>query len=159
MIRFNNDYSEGAHPSVLDRLVDTNMVQTPGYGEDEYCLMAADIIKVLCGTEDIDVHFLVGGTQTNLTLISAALRPHQCAVSAASGHISTHESGAIESTGHKVMELPSTDGKITAEAVRKVHLAPCQRRYPMSISLSQSLSTSQTLLSLVLFTVKRSFRS
>lgn len=123
MIRFNNDYSEGAHPSVLERLSDTNMVQTPGYGEDEYCLMAADIIKDLCGNGDIDVHFLVGGTQTNLTLISAALRPHQCAVSAASGHISTHESGAIESTGHKVMELPSSDGKITAEDVRKVHLA------------------------------------
>jgi threonine aldolase len=80
MIRFNNDYSEGAHPSVLERLVDTNMIQTPGYGEDEYCILAADIIKDLCGSEDLDVHFLVGGTQTNLTLISAALRPHQCAV-------------------------------------------------------------------------------
>ena len=117
MIYFNNDYSEGCHPKVLDALIRTNMEQTMGYGEDEYCAAAAAKIKKLCGREDITVHFLVGGTQANLTVIDAALRPHQSALCAVSGHIHVHETGAVEATGHKVLTVPSADGKITAAQV------------------------------------------
>lgn len=117
MIYFNNDYSEGCHEKVLQRLIETNMEQTFGYGEDEHCRSAADKIRTLCCRDDLAVHFLVGGTQTNLTVISAALRPHQGALGAASAHINVHETGAVEATGHKVLWLPSEDGKITAEQV------------------------------------------
>ena len=119
MIYFNNDYSEGCHEKVLEALVKTNMVQTLGYGEDEYCAAAAARIKALCGREDAAVHFLVGGTQTNLTVIDAALRPHQGALCPVGGHINVHETGAVEATGHKVLALPSDDGKITARQVRQ----------------------------------------
>jgi len=118
MIYFHNDYSEGCHPKILEKLVATNLEQTPGYGEDHYCAQAADLIKKACGREDLAVHFLVGGTQANLTVIAAALRPHQAALCAASGHINVHETGAVEATGHKVLGLPSGDGKITAAQVR-----------------------------------------
>ena len=123
MIYFNNDYSEGCHEKVLEALVKTNMEQTFGYGEDEYCAAAAAKIRALCGREDIAVHFLVGGTQTNLTVIDAALRPHQGALCAYSGHIAVHETGAVEATGHKVLTLPSEDGKITALQVKNYVLA------------------------------------
>ncbi len=117
MIYFNNDYSEGCHPKVLEALIRTNMEQTFGYGEDEYCAAAAAKIKALCGREDAAVHFLVGGTQTNLTVIDAALRPHQGALCPVGGHINVHETGAVEATGHKVLAQPSGDGKITAAQV------------------------------------------
>lgn len=120
MIYFNNDYSEGCHENVLKALTETNMVQTLGYGEDEYCAAAAAKIKALCGCEDAAVHFLVGGTQTNLTVIDAALRSHQGALCPVGGHINVHETGAVEATGHKVLTVPSDDGKITAEQVRQV---------------------------------------
>ena len=120
MIYFHNDYSEGCHAKVLEKLIATNLEQTPGYGEDHYCAEAADMIRKACGREDLAVHFLVGGTQANLTVIAAALRPHQAAVCADSGHINTHETGAVEATGHKVIALPSVAGKITAEQVRNV---------------------------------------
>lgn len=120
MIYFHNDYSEGCHPKVLERLVATNFEQTPGYGEDIYCIQAADQIRKLCGRDDLAVHFLVGGTQANLTVIAAALRPHQAALGAVSAHINVHETGAVEATGHKVLSVPSDDGKITAEQVRNV---------------------------------------
>jgi len=123
MIYFNNDYSEGGHPAVLDALVRTNLEQTPGYGEDHHCASAAAKIRKLCGREDVAVHFLVGGTQTNLTVIDAALRPHQGALCAVSGHIHVHETGAVEATGHKCLTLPSTDGKIRAEQVERAVLA------------------------------------
>ena len=123
MIYFNNDYSEGCHEKVLEALVKTNLVQTLGYGEDEYCAAAAAKIRTLCGREDVAVHFLVGGTQTNLTVIDAALRPHQGALCPVGGHINVHETGAVEATGHKVLTVPSDDGKITAEQVRQVVLA------------------------------------
>lgn len=119
MIYFNNDYSEGCHEKVLQKLIETNMVQTPGYGVDDYCMKAADTIKKLCGNENLDVHFLVGGTQTNLTVIDAALRPHQGVLCAHTGHINVHETGAVEATGHKVLGLPSEDGKITAKQIRQ----------------------------------------
>ena len=123
MIYFNNDYCEGCHPKILEALADTNEMQTVGYGEDKVCARAAEKIKALCGREDLAVHFLVGGTQTNLTVIDAALRPHQGVLCACSGHIHVHETGAIEATGHKVLALPSEDGKITAKQVRDYVLA------------------------------------
>jgi threonine aldolase len=118
MIYFNNDYSEGCHSRVLDKLVNTNLEQTPGYGEDHYCREAAEHIRRLCCKDDLSVHFLVGGTQTNMTVIAAALRPHQGVISAESGHIHVHETGAVESTGHKVLSLPSSDGKLTAQQIK-----------------------------------------
>jgi len=117
MIYFNNDYSEGCHENVLEALIRTNLEQTPGYGEDHYCASAAAKIRTLCGCEDAAVHFLVGGTQANLTVIDAALRPHQGALCAVTGHIHVHETGAVEATGHKVLALPSSDGKVTAAQV------------------------------------------
>lgn len=123
MIYFNNDYSEGCHPKILEALTRTNYEQTLGYGEDEYCARAAEKIRALCGREDAAVHFLVGGTQTNMTVIAAALRPHQGVLCADSGHINTHETGAVEATGHKVLPLPSRDGKIDAGQVREAVLS------------------------------------
>ena len=117
MYRFQCDYTEGAHPAIMQRMVETNMEQTDGYGLDPYCDSARQKIKDLCECQDADVHFLVGGTQTNTTVISAALRPYQGAVAAVSGHINVHETGAIEATGHKVLPLPSGDGKISAVQV------------------------------------------
>lgn len=122
MIYFNNDYSEGCHEKILEALCLTNLQQTPGYGEDPHCASAAKKIRTLCCREDLAVHFLVGGTQANLTVIDAALRPHQGAVCADSGHINVHETGAVEATGHKVLGLPSSDGKITAAQVEQLVL-------------------------------------
>ena len=121
MIRFNCDYLEGAHPRILETLAETNFVQTPGYGEDEYCEHAREIIKDKCGAPDAYVQFLVGGTQTNLTVIASVLRPYQGVISAETGHINVHETGAIESTGHKVLALPSENGKITAAQVQEYY--------------------------------------
>lgn len=118
MILFHNDYSEGCHQKLMDALVKTNMEQTTGYSEDNYCASAADKIRKYCGREDLAVHFLVGGTQANLTVITAALRPHQGVLCADSGHVNTHETGAIEATGHRVLGLPSVYGKIRAEQIR-----------------------------------------
>ena len=123
MIYFHNDYSEGCHKKVLEALIKTNMEQTPGYGEDAYCRAAAQKIRTVCENEDLAVHFLVGGTQTNLTVIAAALRPHQGVLGADTAHINVHETGAIEATGHKVLWLPSCDGKITAQQVSEAVLA------------------------------------
>ena len=117
MIYFNSDYLEGAHPSIMVKMAETNMVQTVGYGEDEYCEAAREKIKIACQAPEADVHFLVGGTQTNTTVIAAILRPWQGVISAVSGHINCHEAGAIESTGHKVITLPTDNGKITAQQV------------------------------------------
>ncbi len=117
MIYFNNDYSEGCHEKVLERLVQTNMAQTLGYGEDEYCAAAAVKIRAKCGRPDAAVHFLVGGTQANLTVIDAALRPHQGVLGPDTAHINVHETGAVEATGHKVLWAPHHDGKITAAQV------------------------------------------
>ena len=119
MVSFSCDYLEGAHPMVLEILGSTNSEQTPGYGEDVYCRQAADLIKSLCGDENVAVHFLVGGTQTNAAVITAALRPYQGVLCAESGHINVHETGAVEAYGHKVLALPAKDGKISGEQVRE----------------------------------------
>ncbi len=120
MIRFNNDYSEGAHPKIIEKLIETNMVQTAGYGMDQYSMNARKLILNACEAHDGDVHFLVGGTQSNTVVISATLRPHECVISADSGHIATHETGAIESTGHHIYTLPNIAGKINATQVEEV---------------------------------------
>lgn len=117
MIYFNSDYLEGAHSAIMARLAETNMMQTIGYSEDEICASARERIKAACQAPDADVHFLVGGTQTNTTVIASILRPWQGVLSAVSGHINCHETGAIESTGHKVITLPTDDGKITAQQI------------------------------------------
>lgn len=119
MIRFNCDYHEGAHQRIMDALVKTNMEQTIGYGEDEYCEAARDAIRKACKCEDAAVHFLVGGTQTNMIVISSILRPHQAVLSVKEGHINVHETGAIESTGHKVMAIEGKNGKITGNQIRE----------------------------------------
>ncbi len=121
MIRFNCDYLEGAHPRILEKLVETNFVQTPGYGEDEFCDRAREVIKEKCGTPEAYVQFLVGGTQTNTTVIASILKPYQGVLSANTGHINVHETGAIEATGHKVLALPSEDGKVTAAQVQEYY--------------------------------------
>ena len=117
MIRFYCDYSQSAHPKILKALSQIGDEQHPGYGEDEHCKRAANLIKKACAAPESDVHFLVGGTQANTTIISAILRPHQGVLSADTGHIATHETGAIEATGHKVLPLTGTDGKITAAQI------------------------------------------
>ncbi len=117
MIYFNCDYNEGAHEKVLRRLIETNMEQTEGYGCDPYCDAAAKIIREKCQAPDAAVHFLVGGTQANAIVITAALRPHQGVVSARTAHVNVHETGAIEASGHKVLVLPAKDGKISATQI------------------------------------------
>ncbi len=118
MIRFECDYGEGANEKILNALIKTNMEQTPGYGEDAYCDEARELIKKACGNDDLYVQFLVGGTQANMTVIAAALKPYEGALCAETGHINVHETGAVEATGHKVLGLPAKDGKITAEQIK-----------------------------------------
>ncbi len=120
MIRFESDYTQGATPEIIKRLVETNMEMTPGYGMDGYCLSAQKKIKAEINDENADVHFLVGGTQTNFTFISSVLRPHQGVICAETGHIHVHETGSVEACGHKLLPLRSEDGKITAEQVAEL---------------------------------------
>lgn len=117
MIHFGNDYNRSAHPLVLDAIASATGPHA-GYGLDPLCASAADLIRSVCDAPDAGVHFLVGGTQTNATVIASQLRPWEGVISADSGHIATHETGAIEHAGHKVLELPSDLGKITAAQVR-----------------------------------------
>ena len=117
-ILFECDYTEGCHPRLMARLAATNLSQSVGYGMDEHCAAARETVRRFVGRSDVDVHFLVGGTQANTTVIAAALRPHQGVLCATSGHINVHETGAIEATGHKVLALPATNGKISAAQVR-----------------------------------------
>ena len=124
MYSFRNDYSEGALPEIMEVLCATNLEQTPGYGCDVYCKEAAERIKECVQAPEVAVHFLVGGTQTNQTALAAFLRPHQAVIGADTAHINVHETGAIEATGHKVLSVPTEDGKLTPahiEAVVAVH--------------------------------------
>lgn len=118
MIYFDSDYMAGAHPEVMERLMKTNGEHTTGYGTDAYTERAKALIRKACGTPDARVFFLVGGTQTNATVIDGVLERHEGVLAAESGHINVHESGAIEDTGHKVLTLPSHEGKVKAEEVR-----------------------------------------
>lgn len=117
MLHFDSDYMRGAHPEVLKRLIETNMEQTPGYGTDAYTANAKKLILDACGLKEGDVWFLVGGTQTNSTVIDGLLRHHEGVIGADSSHINTHEAGAIERTGHKVLTLPNHEGKLKASEV------------------------------------------
>ena len=119
MLHFMNDYSEGAHPRVMRALADSNLESTVGYGCDDYCARAADALRARFVCPEADVHFLVGGTQTNLVACAAFLRPWEAVIAAESGHVAVHETGAIEATGHKVFVVPGEDGKLTAQAVRR----------------------------------------
>ncbi|MBR4142738.1 MAG: low specificity L-threonine aldolase, partial [Firmicutes bacterium] len=119
MIMFNCDYNEGCCQEIMDEMIRTNMEQHEGYSEDGISAEAKALVKKACEREDVDVHIMVGGTQTNMTVISAGLRPYQGVVAPATGHIARHETGAIEAHGHKVLALPETDGKISAEQIEK----------------------------------------
>ncbi len=114
MLAFENDYSEGAHEKILQRLMETNRVQQPGYGNDEYSQSAKEKIRAACQCPNADIYFLMGGTQTNALTIAAYLGPAEGVVSVQTGHVNLHEAGAIEYTGHKVMPLPAHDGKMDA---------------------------------------------
>lgn len=118
MISFKNDYSEGALPEIMEALVTSNLEQTVGYGLDEYCVRAAEKIKKRINRPDAQVHFLVGGTQTNQTCISAFLRSYEAVIGVKTAHINVHETGAIEATGHKVVAVEGADGKVTPEDIR-----------------------------------------
>ena len=119
MIRLESDYTQGATPEIIERLVETNMEMTPGYGVDKYCMSAAEKIRAEIKMPSADVHFIVGGTQTNMLFISSALRPHQGVMCAVTGHINAHETGAVEATGHKVIALESEDGTLTAQQIKE----------------------------------------
>ena len=117
-LHFASDYMEGAHESILKRLVETNRIKTSGYGTDGFCAAARQKICLACGCEEAEIHFLVGGTQTNATVIDALLNSYQGVIAAVSGHISVHEAGAIELGGHKVFALPAENGKLSPETVK-----------------------------------------
>lgn len=117
-LSFASDYMEGAHPRILQRLLETNLLKTAGYGLDEFSESARSKIRDACQTPGADVFFLVGGTQANATMIDALLRPYQGVIAPQTGHISTHEAGAIEWGGHKVLTLPHRDGKLCADDIR-----------------------------------------
>lgn len=121
MINFECDYAEGAHPRILQRLIDTNLEQTSGYGRDAHCERARELIREAFDAPDADVHFLVGGTQTNKTVIASILRPYQGVISAETGHIACHETGAIEATGHKVLTVKGVEGKVTPEEIQYLY--------------------------------------
>lgn len=143
MIRFECDYLEGAHPKIIEALTKTNLEQTPGYGMDKHCENARSLIRQACNAPAADVHFLVGGTQTNAVVISSILRPHQGVICADTGHINVHETGAIEAVGHKVLPLKSTDGKLSAsqiEALIQAHFNDADHEHivqPGMVYLSQ----------------------
>ena len=120
MYNFKNDYSEGAHPRILDKLIETNLIQQLGYGEDDYPKEARSILKKKIANQQAVIHFLSGGTQTNLLVISFLLRIHEAVISAKTGHISANETGAIEATGHKVITVETSDGKLTPNDITTV---------------------------------------
>lgn len=122
-IRFESDYTEGAHPKIIEALVRSNEEQCPGYGVDRHCERARALIKDLCGNPRLGVEFLVGGTQANVTVIDAMLHSYQGVFCVETGHINVHETGAIELTGHKCLVVPGVDGKVPAEEVRKAYKA------------------------------------
>ena len=120
MLYFRNDYGAGAHPAVLNALCRTNEELTPGYGTDTHCQQAAELIRTLCRCPQAAVHFLTGGTQVNKTAIGAFLRPYEAVIAPETGHICVHESGAVENTGHRILSLPTPDGKLTPAMLRGV---------------------------------------
>jgi threonine aldolase len=143
MIRFECDYTEGVHPRILDAIVRTNDVQTPGYGEDKYCETARKMIQIACGSEEMEVQFLVGGTQANATIIASALRPYQAVLAAETAHIARLETGAVEATGHKVLTLPTQNGKITALQIKQALETHWNNSYHVHITQPAMVYISQ----------------
>ncbi len=137
---FQNDYAEGAHPRILEALARTNLFQEKGYGEDRYCLQAADVIRQKIDNPSADVHFVCGGTQANLILFSSFLKPYESVIAVETGHICVHETGAIESTGHKVHHVKGRDGKVTVAGVEAVVAEHCFEHMvkPRAVYISQS---------------------
>lgn len=125
MLSFECDYNVGAHPKLLEKLVETNFEKLPGYREDHYCKEAAEKIAQACQCPEADVHFLVGGTQTNQVVISTMLRSYEGVVAAKTGHVAVHEAGAIEYSGHKVLEIPEHEGKISTKEL-EIFLDRCK---------------------------------
>ncbi len=119
MYSFTNDYSEGAHPRILQAMMEANLTQNTGYGLDTHSARAKGLIRHEIGQPQADIHFIPGGTQTNLIVIASALRPYQAVVSASTGHVNVHETGAIEATGHKVLAVNTPDGKLTPALVQQ----------------------------------------
>jgi len=117
---FRNDYGEGAHPVVLDKLIQTNLEHTCGYGLDDYSMKAADLIREKCGKPEAAVHMMIGGTSANMISLSAFMRPYEAAIAAETGHINVHETGTVEGSGHKVCIAASRDGKVLPEGVQAV---------------------------------------
>jgi len=120
LIRFNCDYGEGAHPLVMQRLLETNMEHTCGYGLDEYSLRAAELIREKCGQPQAQVHMMTGGTSANIIALAAFLRPYEAAICAPTGHIHVHETGALEATGHKILTCEAKEGKVIPQGVAEV---------------------------------------
>ncbi len=120
MYSFTNDYSEGAHPRIMQALMESNLLQSAGYGLDSYSMQAADLIKTFANAPKAAVHFLIGGTSANLIGLAAFLRPHQAVIAADTGHIAVHETGAIEASGHKVITIAATDGKLTPDLIQPI---------------------------------------
>lgn len=120
MYSFTNDYSEGAHENILKAFLDSNLKQSSGYGLDEYCEKAKDILKNVLKNDNIDIHFIPGGTQVNLICISSFLKQYEAAIAADTGHIAVHETGAIEACGHKVITASSSNGKLTVDKIAKI---------------------------------------
>ncbi|MFT4827187.1 MAG: threonine aldolase, partial [Paracoccaceae bacterium] len=119
-VSFKNDYSEGCHPRILEALTKTNLEQQNGYGSDEYCVSASKLIRNKCNSPLSEVHFVSGGTQANLLVIAAALKPFESVIAATTGHIYTNEAGAIEATGHKVNTIATEDGKLTVDHITAI---------------------------------------
>jgi len=137
---FMYDYAEGAHPKILKALEKTNLVQQLGYGEDQYCIDAAQKIKNELDATNVDIHFVSGGTQANLTIISSILRPYESVIAADTGHIAVHETGAIEFTGHKINTIETNDGKLTPELIKPVLIEHCDEHMvvPKLVYISNS---------------------
>ncbi len=117
---FKDDYSEGCHPRILEILAETNMSQQESYGDDEYCEQAQALIKLRLGNDKVNIHFVSGGTQANLIVISALLRPHESVITAETGHIHVHEAGSIEAVGHKINAVQTSDGKLKPKDIQQV---------------------------------------
>ena len=147
MIRFNNDYNHGAFPSILHELTATNDTSYAGYGEDVWCERAEAVIHKMIAKEDALIKFIPGATQANIVAISAALSPIQSVIAADTGHINCHEAASIESTGHKILELPNTDGKITAQQIAACAIRnSCIHMFDLAFRSSLSLFISRDIM-------------
>ena len=157
MLFFENDYGYGAHPKVLEYLAQTNMEPVSGYGNDKFTASAAEKIKAAADCPDAQVYFLTGGTQTNMVVIDTLLRPYEGVVASSCGHVNTHEAGAIESTGHKVLTVPHKNGKLDADDLSANMFRPFTRTQAMTIWYFPAWCTSPIRLNTARFTRETSW--